>query len=182
MSLMQLLSVGQSFQSIDDGPSPYRMNQQNLLPRFGAVPHDGATAAVTEQEAQAGGVSAVQSGTDETKNSTKKMTAIEAPPQAVPSGAAAATAQPYPLGRWTLIRNPFQRRTAPQKRSNLVQGEFPLDLVRPVRNDLSDADLEVVARQEAPPKVEEMPPPPSHPPASTGFLWSRLRLRLLKRA
>jgi hypothetical protein len=34
MSFMQLLSVGQSFQGLSNAPSPYRISQDNLLPKF----------------------------------------------------------------------------------------------------------------------------------------------------
>jgi hypothetical protein len=36
MSLMRWLAACRSLKSVEDGPSPYRMIQQNLLPRFGA--------------------------------------------------------------------------------------------------------------------------------------------------
>src|SRR5262245_51682917 len=35
MSLMRWLAVGRSLNSIRDRPSPYKMTQQNLVPRFG---------------------------------------------------------------------------------------------------------------------------------------------------
>jgi hypothetical protein len=35
MSLMRWLAACRSLKSVDDRPSPYRMTQQNLLPRFG---------------------------------------------------------------------------------------------------------------------------------------------------
>ena len=36
MSWVQLLAVSKSIDSVPDRPSPYKMTQQNLLPRFGA--------------------------------------------------------------------------------------------------------------------------------------------------
>lgn len=49
MSLMNLLAVGRSIWSIRDKPSPFKMSQQNLLPKFGAgkgpeTKADGASA------------------------------------------------------------------------------------------------------------------------------------------
>jgi len=35
MSLMRWLAACRSLKSVEDGPSPYRMTQQNLVPRFG---------------------------------------------------------------------------------------------------------------------------------------------------
>ena len=49
------------------------------------------------------------------------------------------------LKRWMPKGNPFKSLRAPQAPlSASVQGELRLDNVRPVRNDLSDSDLELV--------------------------------------
>ena len=37
MSLMQLLAVGRSIGMVKDRPTPYKMTQQNLLPKFGGA-------------------------------------------------------------------------------------------------------------------------------------------------
>ena len=37
MSLMQLLAMGKSIRTIEDRPTPYKMKQQNLLPKFGQL-------------------------------------------------------------------------------------------------------------------------------------------------
>lgn len=195
MSLLQLLSVGQSFLSIEDRPSPYRMTQQNLLPKFGPAREDHADQDLGHQISQPSVMPtrpAEERGRAATvKDSAKKMTAIEAYSQigsAASLGGAATGPQPYPAGRWNMIRNPFQRRSAPQKGATLVQGELSLAAVRPVRNDLNDADLEVVPCREAPGKQRHEVVlgtellPASEPPVATRFLWSRLRQRLLKRA
>src|SRR5215204_7363837 len=42
MSLMRWLAACRSLKSVEDGPSPYRMTQQNLLPRFGPRTAGGA--------------------------------------------------------------------------------------------------------------------------------------------
>ena len=48
---------------------------------------------------------------------------------------------PFPRGRWAL--NPFKsEKPAPRP---AIQGELSLDKVKPVRNDLCDSDLELVA-------------------------------------
>ena len=67
----------------------------------------------------------------------------------------------YPRGRWTLFRNPFAKRPAPAVPVTPVQGELVLDLITPVRNDLSDSDLELVPAQATAP----MPPAPTPSPA-----------------
>lgn len=45
---------------------------------------------------------------------------------------------------WKQKLNPFSQQGAPMPRTP-VQGELSLDRVKPVRNDLNDADLELVA-------------------------------------
>lgn len=50
-------------------------------------------------------------------------------------------------GRWTL--NPFRSSAATPPRRT-IQGELSLDNVKPVRNDLSDSDLELVAVKKEP--------------------------------
>src|SRR6185295_13975997 len=65
--------------------------------------------------------------------------AIPAPPVTRPK-------QAFPLGRWTMPKNPFVGKFAPHKQvKEPVQCELSIDAVKVVRNDLSDADLEVIA-------------------------------------
>jgi hypothetical protein len=42
MSLMRWLAACRSLKSVEDGPSPYKMTQQNLVPRFGQWRGGGA--------------------------------------------------------------------------------------------------------------------------------------------
>jgi hypothetical protein len=86
----------------------------------------------------------------------------------------------YPLGRWTGFKNPFGRKTAPSREPAPVQGELSLDTLKVVRNDLSDADLEIVRAPEPVPP----PPPRASPPAETlpaGLLISRITARIFGR-
>lgn len=60
--------------------------------------------------------------------------------------ASGAVGHHFPLGRWTMFRNPFSKSSKPANPPRgAVQGELGLDLVKPVRNDLTDSDLLVVA-------------------------------------
>lgn len=76
------------------------------------------------------------------------------------SGASAtrAKAEPAPVSSarptaarsgWVQKLNPFAAQRAPVPRSP-VQGELSLDKVKPVRNDLSETDLELVAARKPP--------------------------------
>jgi hypothetical protein len=71
----------------------------------------------------------------------------------------------YPLGRWTVFKNPFSRKAAPPRQSAPVQSELSLDTLKVVRNDLSDADLEIVRAAE--PVAPTPTPAPSSPATST---------------
>lgn len=57
----------------------------------------------------------------------------------------------FPLGRWTMLskaslfRNPFVRAGKPVIGQQALQTELVLDEVTPVRNDLTDADLEIIS-------------------------------------
>jgi hypothetical protein len=60
--------------------------------------------------------------------------------------ASGAAGHRFPQGRWTMFRNPFSKSSKPANPPRgAVQGELGLDLVKPVRNDLTDSDLLVVA-------------------------------------
>jgi hypothetical protein len=183
MSLMQLLTVGRSFGSVEDRPSPYRMIQENLLPKFGPADRSEMKQPPVETSvAAAPGDLGVRAGwADASKRSETKMNAIEIQVQAAPGASSALPPEAYPLGRWTTMRNPFHRRTASQKSPRLVQGELSLDAVRPVRNDLNESDLEVIPARVAEPGVSDEPVSTEETEGATGFLWNRLRARLLKR-
>ena len=73
-------------------------------------------------------------------------------------GASAARAKAEPAARsagaaasagWATKLNPFVKQGAPIERT-AVQGELSLDNVKPLRNDLSDTDLELVAAVKMP--------------------------------
>lgn len=144
MSLLRLLSVGRSLGRVSDPPSRYRMTQQSLLPKFGGPKKsaEGEPAEGQEHEPKSGSLrekflTAARSLFAAKQD--RKMNRIEA-------DGAAATVKPqaYPRGRWTLFRNPFSTPTKPASAKECpVQGELSLEGVRPVRNDLSESDLEI---------------------------------------
>ncbi len=149
MGLMQLLTVGRSLGKIADQPSRYKMTQQSLLPKFGSVK------APEERVPSVGGTDSnqakVKAGLEQSSpkaavatNDRTNMNAVQPQPleKTVPKNAAVRSA--FPLGRWTLFRNPFSRTPKPTAAEATVQPELCLDMVKPVRNDLSDADLELI--------------------------------------
>lgn len=175
MSLMQLLAMGKSIGTIQDRPTPYKMRQQNLLPKFGVSSpesvrydnggtvepspgrSDGAT--VRRSDSTTGlGVSSEPAAED-----TKAVDTGSSPSQsesARTSRAASLAPQPsertsgprsvaFPLGRWTALKKPLEWKSR-GKGGPPVQTELGLDMVKVVRNDLSESDLEVVSAKVSP--------------------------------
>ena len=91
----------------------------------------------------------------------------------------AAVKQPYPLGRWT--KNPFRSTAIPSQRAAAVQGELSLDKVKPVRNDLSDSDLELLPRKPANENPFTAPAAkPGGEPMQKLSLFARMKARLFR--
>ncbi len=83
------------------------------------------------------------------------MNCLEAGSRGVPVTGSDVPTAAYPLGRWTLFKNPFVKRSSPPPAPAApVQAEMMLDLVRPIRNDLSDSDLELVPARESGPGAQ----------------------------
>lgn len=153
MSLVQLLSVGKSLLNIQDKPSPYRMRQENLLPNFGR----GASPRAQKQ-------------TRAEKQITRKEPKVkESQDVKVKRG--------LPLLRWVKAVNPFARKEAAAAAVGVekapVQAELLLDSVRPVRNDLHEADLMVVPAR-APEKKPVAAPRETEPAGAGSKSGSRI--------
>ena len=117
------------------------------------------------------------------------MNCLEAGARVAPAAMPDVPVHAYPMGRWTLLKNPFGKRSKPAVPAAPVQGELLLDMVRPICNDLSDSDLEIVpaaARGAAEPSREQpcpkaalaAGPGPASPTAPTPELTSELASEL----
>ena len=155
MSLMRLLAVGKSIIGLSAGRSPYRMRQENLLPKFGPAkgakakppgPAEAATAipAITPQ----GKEPDLRQPVAETKGNQMDVPVAGTKTPIEPGALQKAVPPPYPLGRWARLRNPFYTTLSKESRSVPVQGELLLETVKVMRNDLSDASPEVVRHVE----------------------------------
>jgi len=208
MSLMRFLVVGSSLRGIKDRPSPYKMTQQHLLPKFGSGKEadgkaTGSVMTATEEDsegrdAEPCGAAGFQAARPETEE--PKMNLSVANPKAEPvsrrdesslptqdaqekAGSDVAGAQPDgPAGCqpdvlvrppiaagsrvglverlsryafWRRGKNPFRPKQTVRKRIAPVQGELLLEGVKVVRNDLNEADLEVVSTPKPPEKPNE---------------------------
>ncbi len=194
MGLMQLLTVGRSLDRIRDEPSRYKMTQQTLLPKFGSVNAPEVRArglsgmtnpAVTRADAEEAKPSCAAA-----TNDRNKMNAVQ-PDMERKAAPAGAVKPAFPRGRWTLFRNPFAKASRQEAATRApVQSELLLDAVKPVRNDLSDSDLEIVqaARRNAEVKSQVPAPAPApvpmvvapnapeaQPVAAEGAAWSRIK-------
>ena len=115
MSLMRLLTATRSISDVKNEPSPYRMSQAGQLPKFGprktAVP---AEAGGAKENLGEGNGDRTDAGCSLKSDSSRKPKA----------------------GWWQKL---FRRQPRREARGP-VQAEFTLDLVKVVRNDLSDAE------------------------------------------
>ncbi len=154
-SLTQLLSVGRSLVGLRDAPAPYRVVDRGLLPRLsllvGARPSAGLPPAAAREgdlfcPAAEGHVRQPVGQPDRTRPDPASCPWAgeeRLEPQVLPPDPRLALqeAKPAPGKGWF---RPFLRQAAKPSGRRLVQGELALGNVRVVRNDLSDADLEVV--------------------------------------
>ena len=195
---MQLLTVGRSLRSVKGGRSPFRPAEQGMLPKFAAsrAPEAKPAENANSQPRPARSpfvpppqkVAKLARGRLLKKilspfKRNKTMNAVEVEPQSVSASAPTKPEQAFPFGRWTLFSNPFNRssKTRPKTDAGPVQTELSLDAVKPVRNDLSDSDLEVVPMKAAAPAV---PLPATttatsaHEAEASGVVWHQLKNHL----
>ena len=158
MRPMQLLTVGNSIHESKDHPHRYKMTQRNLLPKFGMEKNAPPQPATTEERIK--------------KN--MKIEMAEMAPLA-PVKTSAPGPAVFPLGRWTFKRNPFASRAVTVAVQPVVQSELSLDAVKVVRNDLSDADLELVPLMRG---ASTFVPRVQAKPHAITRMWERLTAQL----
>ncbi len=202
MGLMQLLTVGRSLDRISDEPSRYKMTQQTLLPKFGSVNATEVRARGLSETKNpviapaAAGKAKAASAT--ARNDRIKMNAVQQEMERKAAPVSAAPKPAFPRGRWTLFRNPFAKAPKPEAVTRApVQSELLLDAVKPVRNDLSDSDLELVEAARRSAEVKAQAPvaapnpapapvpvavpqvavdaPEAEPVAADGVVWNRIK-------
>jgi hypothetical protein len=194
MSLMKLLSVSKSFVSGRNPAGRYRVVEQGLLPKFAPAGRPSSFAQNKKRdESQTSGNEAASRTAAASSESLPPTLALDPPTKKIshvvrtepvspapPTRPAAGCTSVRPESKNWLPRNPFTNRAAdPARTVRPVQTELSLDAVRPVRNDLSDADLEVVlAGCEATSVIAPKPARGLLLKAELGGLaWSRLTAR-----
>jgi hypothetical protein len=125
MALMNLLTAGRSLSEARERPHRYKV-KSGALPKFG---NPGVVAEVVKPPVP------VAVG-------AQMENAVGSEP--MNSNVVAETMRGVPaLGEWTRKINLFKPARSTAARA-VVQGELSLERVKPVRNDLSDSDLELV--------------------------------------
>jgi hypothetical protein len=144
---MKLLVVGKSLSADRDGVNPYRLIQQNLLPKFGPAKRMNRIQNTASPNTDTEIVLA-------TDSSPKDQTG-QAQPRPDKAGATIAESSISTKNAnrkaWRFwLRKLFGLEAKPARPCREIQGEFLLESVKVVRNDLSDADLELVAANQLP--------------------------------
>jgi len=184
--------------SVTEQPARYKMTQQNLLPTFGGAKATEAqvvdeVSPAPEAPPKTGMADAVAATASTAATATIAATAATATAGPAGPGRSAAgrdrvaafleaTKKLRPFGGGSWFKNPFARSAARKQEDRPVQTELSLDSVRPVRNDLSDSDVESsrapgqaggsLGSPKAPKAV------PALATAATVGLWQRLKTRL----
>jgi len=128
MSLLQLLTVTRSIKTVKDQPSPYRMKQDHLLPKFSA---SRTETEVADAETHAPDVRGREEGKAVTDSETSQGKA---------PGSALAEERRVPQEGFFRRWMPFRRKRRERQRMP-VQTELLLEAVKVVRNDFSEEDV-----------------------------------------
>ena len=196
MSLLRLLTTGKSLVGLSDTESRYRVTSQRLLPQFGPARNPFSSRAKAEPaqtEARPPGEHSPSGAPEETHDtpglSRKGGAALQSRPEGrTPPASSNAHSlsgmlrlrTTALLSRWRAklsgLFDPAGGKAAkpaiPRFPKLPVQGELSLDRIKVVRNDLSDADLEVVpAKAPAPRAVENA--------KGARSAWGRVTTRIL---
>lgn len=148
--LKNLLAGGGSFFGVSDSPSPYELRKDAKIPVFGNSGVPGSSGAEASPEGAAPGA---QGEIDFEKQREPKM-------RLTPERRAI---QAEPPERRRLLDRPARNGAR-----RLTQAEMSLDQVKPIRNDLSDSDLELAPRRAARSSEGDLNPFAPRPIAAIG--------------
>ncbi len=177
MSLGRLLAAGKSLVGGRDHEGRYRVDKRVALPKFISPRNPFASPAKTDVSSEEI-ESAIQSRASEPVEAVAKANigTMGKSDQRISIGTRAARW----LGEWRQKLNPLPRvakqpglagSAIPSSTKTPMQTELSLDQVKVVRNDLSDADLEIVPVK-AP--IASLPAKPEEKFALAGSTWDRL--------
>ncbi len=201
MSLIRLLTTGRSLVNIPDGDSRYRVTSQRLLPHFGtrqnpfscggkAEPAPTAPCSPAEHTPKVEPLSACAAPASAAGQQTALKSKRELQIALAKSKLRVLVAV---LWRWVAAfldgcqaklgalfarrRSKVAKSAIPRFDKSPVQTELSLDRIKVLRNDLCDADLEVVPAK--PPTPAATPAQPAaEKPAVAETAWGRLTERI----
>ena len=199
MSLLRLLTTGKSLVSITDAESRYRVTSQRLLPEFGAG-RNPFSSSVKVEPTHTGPRSLGGHGPNGTSLGIRSTPALSGEREAVPQeGGLPGRVSPVSssrhspggglrrgifafldgwkerlVGLFAHRRGKAAKPAIPPFSKLPVQGELSLDRIKVLRNDLSDADLEVVPAK--PPTAPAIPV--ANKIAGAEDAWGRVPLRI----
>jgi hypothetical protein len=176
MSLGKLLTTGKSLVGLSQSGSRYQM-RKGALPKFESaknpfapkspeperephLPHVAAEQAPLESAKEAprlGALGALIVDREASRTSSANTQPVEAPKVAAPVDSWLKKINPMV---WFGNRKPAEPKSAVPRFSKPqapIQGELSLDNIKVMRNDLSEADVEVVPAKARAPKVVAMP-------------------------
>ena len=194
MSLLQLLTTGRCLEGLKDPVPRYRVTGQRLLPKFGCDKNPFCAREADRDAApslESKGPTAEPAARCECANrsASADAQAVTAPASAKSRRIvnalrlnATALRESWAAKLNGLLSRPASkpvRAAAPALPKLAVQGELSLDRIQVVRNDLSDADLEVVGAKRAPSASVDTPAPRLAEKADCSALpWKRLAARV----
>jgi hypothetical protein len=169
--LVRLLTTGRSLVNLKNSAGQYRIRRKNLLPKFGSRKNPFAPPAApapVQVELLKSELTPAETAAANLKETVplpviapKAGLAATAPAPAPAAPAAPAATGPKVPGRvarwieklnplaWWSARRPAGKSAVPRFQRPPVQWELSLDRVKVVRNDLSDADVEIVPAKPA---------------------------------
>ena len=204
MSLVRLLTAGKSLVGLRDGDSPYRFTSQRFLPQFGPA-RNPFTGREQAKSAHTEAPSPGHTGDNGAALAKPAIPASKGEPGATPQ----KEVGPRPvrakfdarmraealwrrlaalLSGWQVkLRGVFARSGSKAAKSAIprfpkpaVQGELSLERIQVVRNDLSDADLEIVpAKPMATPATATPAPRLIVKAEGAKSAWGRVTSRIL---
>ncbi len=147
MSLLRLLATGKSLVGMKDTESRYRLTNQRLLPQFGPTrnPFSSSEKSEPEQtEARFAGDDGGNGASGEEHRSANSCDHHFTEALRLRAAALLSACKGKLTGLVGRVRVKPTKPAIPRFTKPPVQGELSLDKIKVVRNDLSDADLEVV--------------------------------------
>jgi hypothetical protein len=164
MSLVRLLRSGKTLVGLEDTPNSYRVTRQRLLPQFGPA-RNPFTSKVKSSDGPAQRPSPRDAGAEGDGGTRRAM------PNSSRVAARLMAWRAKLSGWFGTARGKVLKPAIPRFPKPPVQGELSLDRVRVVRNDLSDADLEIVPVRE---------PVTQSKPALAEGRWGRVTNRIFR--